>query len=188
MTSISLSSLAVQRPSPRDDMNSRIAAAASSGEISSADQSALSSALDTIDESLSSTSGEKRPEDMKSRVDSLIDAQVSSGTLTDAQATELKSFFAQGPSGGGNGEGGGPGGPRGPGGPPPGPPPADQSGSSDGSDSSSTETSSASDQLEALKAFLKDLRNAASSTSTYGSDASKNATAVTRGLVLNTSA
>lgn len=91
----SLSLLPLAGPSPRASMDARIAAAASAGTISTTDQSALSTALDGIDSSLKSDAG-GRGADMKTRIDGLIDGQVSSGTLTDDQAAELKGFFAQG--------------------------------------------------------------------------------------------
>lgn len=170
MTSISSMT---QRPDPRAQMDARIAAAASAGSISSDDQSALSSALDTIDSSLASdrASGGK-PGDMKDRVNGLIDSQAESGALTDDQAEELKSFFAQGPGGGQ----GGPGGPQGVGGPPPGPPPsgagASDDDSTDGTETTTQISEAAARQLEAMTAFLQKLRDAATSGSaTYGSDA-----------------
>ncbi len=169
MTSISSLS---QRPDPRAQMDARIAAAASAGTISSDDQNALSSALDTIDSSLSSDrAAGGKPGDMKDRINGLIDNQVESGALTDDQAEELKSFFAQGPDGGQ----GGPGGPQGAGGPPPGPPPSASGDSDEDSDDSNTTTQiseAAARQLEAMTAFLQKLRDAAASGSaTYGSNA-----------------
>ncbi|MBB4837454.1 hypothetical protein HNP52_000505 [Sphingomonas kyeonggiensis] len=170
MTSISSLS---QRPDPRAQMDARIGAAASAGTISSDDQNALSSALDTIDTSLASdrASGGK-PGDMKERINGLIDSQVESGALTDDQAEELKSFFAQGPDGGQ----GGPGGPQGAGGPPPGPPPSGTSDSdedsTDDTDTTTQISEAAARQLEAMTAFLQKLRDAAASGSaTYGSNA-----------------
>jgi hypothetical protein len=85
------------------------------------------------------------PGDLKSKIDDLIQSEVSSGKLTSDQATELqgvfKAAFANGP--GGAGGSGGPGGPGGAGGPPPGPPPSDSSSSTDGtSDRSPTSCSS----------------------------------------------
>src|SRR6476620_2258547 len=96
-------------------------------------QDALSSALSDIDSSLQAgrasdqASGTRpAPGDLKSKIDDLINGEVSSGKLTSDQATELqgvfKTAFANGP-----GDAGGPGGPGGAGGPPPGPPPSDSS-------------------------------------------------------------
>lgn len=188
MTSISS---ITTRPDPRAQMDARISAAAAAGSISTDDQDALSSALDTIDSSLASdrTSGGK-PGDMKTRIDSMIDAQVESGALTDDQAAELKGFFAQGPDGGQ----GGPGGPHGAGGPPPGPPPSGSKESDDeSSDDASVQTQiseAATRQLEAMTAFLEKLRSAAASgSSTYGSNSgtTSNGSSAT-GLVINTNA
>ncbi|MDG2533219.1 hypothetical protein P6144_06145 [Sphingomonas sp. HITSZ_GF] len=187
MTSISSMT---QRFDPRAQMDARISAAASAGTISTDDQNALSSALDTIDSSLASdrASGGK-PGDMKTKIDGIIDEQVKSGALTEDQAAELKSFFAQGPDGGE----GGPGGPQGAGGPPPGPPPASSDADSDDEDATDTATQIseiAARQLEAMSAFLEKLRDAAASgSSTYGSNAGKssNGSSAT-GLVIDTNA
>src|SRR6185437_8221218 len=69
-----------------------------SGAISSSDQSALSSALNDISSSLqdgsgSSGAGSSSPGDLKSKIDSLIANEVSSGKLTQQQATELQGVF-----------------------------------------------------------------------------------------------
>ena len=66
--------------------------------ISSSDQSALSSALNDISSSLqdgsgSSGAGSSSPGDLKSKIDSLIANEVSSGKLTQQQATELQGVF-----------------------------------------------------------------------------------------------
>jgi hypothetical protein len=111
------------------------------------------------------------PDEMKSKIDDLINSQVSSGKLTSDQATELqgifKAAFANGP--GGAGGGGSPGGPGGAGGPPPGgPPPSDGASSSDDS-SSSTSTSSIDD---ILKQFLETLQESLSSSSSKSYSAS----------------
>lgn len=200
MTNLSsISSFATQL-SPRAQMNARISSAASAGEISATDQTALTTALDSIDSTLSSAgTASGSGTSMKDRIDSLIEQQVSKGTLTDDQAAELKTLFAQGAPGNGPPLGGndqsastdsidalsgaqGPGGPRGPGGPggPP-PPPSDSDSDSDtdtASDSSSSattnSTSSASDQLDSLIAFLENLRQSISASGTYGSAASSN--------------
>ncbi|MES1973964.1 MAG: hypothetical protein V4472_16015 [Pseudomonadota bacterium] len=163
----------------------------------------MTTALDSIDSTLSSAgTASGSGTSMKDRIDSLIEQQVSKGTLTDDQAAELKTLFAQGAPGNGPPPGGndqsastdsidalsgaqGPGGPRGPGGPggpggPP-PPPSDSDSDSDtdtASDSSSSattnSTSSASDQLDSLIAFLENLRQSISASGTYGSAASSN--------------
>jgi hypothetical protein len=71
----------------------------SSGKINSADQDALSAALDTIDAAMQAdrpaVGGGKppSPEEMKAKIDGLIQGQVDSGALTSEQADELKSVF-----------------------------------------------------------------------------------------------
>ena len=190
MTSISSMT---QRLDPRAQMDARISAAASAGSISTDDQDALSSALDTIDSSLSADRAGGKPGDMKDKIDGLIDKQVESGALRDDQAAELKRFFAQGPDGGQGGPGG-PDGPQGAGGPPPGPPPAASDSDEDSTDDDTrvqTQISeAAARQLDAMTAFLEKLRDAAASgSSTYGSNAarSSNGSSAT-GLVINTNA
>jgi hypothetical protein len=153
MTSISGSS---GYTSPLQLLQNELLKEVKAGTVSSTDQSALSSALDSIDASLTAdrtsnqASGPPSPDDMKSKIDSLINDQVSSGKLTSDQAAELQDIFsntfAQGPSQGG-------GGPRGAGGPPPGPPPSNDSSSTDGS-------SSTSDTSTLLQDFLKLLKEA----------------------------
>lgn len=163
--------------SPRAMMDKRIDAAVEAGSISATDQAALETALDAIDSSLSSSSsGTARldPSAMKDRIDSLISDQVTNGTLTEDQAAELQSFFAQGgppPAGGegdmsvdGMGDMASVDGMRGP------PPPPPPSSSDDDSDSSTTEQTTA-DQLDAIIAFLQNLRNSMAS-STYGTSTS----------------
>lgn len=189
MSSISaLSTASMTMTSPRDRMNDRISAAVSSGEISATDQSTLSKALDSIDSTLSSerSSGTKPSGDMKSKMESLIQSQVDNGTLTDDQATELKSFFAKGPDSkggkGGPGEPGGPGGPGGAGGPPP----SEASANSD-DDSTSTDDT-ASKQLDALMSFLQQLRDKSDGAASYSAsgDTSKSSSTGATGLVVDT--
>ena len=133
MTSISALSTAHQSPLQR--LQQELQSEVDDGTISSTDQSSLSTALSDIDTALqqgrsSDQSSGTRPshDEMQSKIDDLIQNEVTNGTLTSDQATELqgvfKAAFAQGP--------GGVGGPRGAGGPPPGPPPSD-GGSSDSS-------------------------------------------------------
>jgi hypothetical protein len=88
----------------------------SSGKISATDQDALSAALDSIDATMRSQRPEigggkpPSPDEMKAKIEGLIQNQVDSGALTSEQAEELKGIFADAmPQGG-------PGGPRGPGG------------------------------------------------------------------------
>ncbi|KAA9018859.1 hypothetical protein [Sphingobium limneticum] len=176
-------------PSPRAMMDRKIGAAVEAGSLSQVDGDALETALDSIGSALSSSASDSSarldPSGMKDRIDSMIDDQVSAGTLTEDQASALQSFFAQGPGGstvtadaGGEDQGfsidgmGGVGGPGAMRGPPPGPPP---SGSSDDGDDSSTTSStdatSATDQLDSIIAFLENLRSSLSQ-SLYGSVAS----------------
>jgi len=170
MTSISTSQFAMQ--SPRAMMDARIGAATQAGTISTEDQTALEKALDSIDSALGVSGGAKPtsrldPSEMKSRIDGLIQDQVSSGALTADQATELKDFFAQGPGGveGGKGGMGGM--------PPMGPPPGCSGGdSSDDSSSDSSETSSTTDQIDSLIAFLEKLRESLASSNGYGTSTS----------------
>ncbi|WP_426410806.1 hypothetical protein [Bradyrhizobium ganzhouense] len=145
MTSISaLSTHHHQHTSPLQQLQDELQSEVSSGTISASDQSALSSALNDIGSSLQSDgtsdqSSGSGPDGIKSKIDDLIQQEVSSGKLTDQQATELqgifKSAFSHGPGGAG------------------GPPP------SEGTDSSSTATSTADlleKFLESLKASLAD--------------------------------
>jgi hypothetical protein len=171
MTSISAASInSFQSPLQRlqDELQSEV----KSGAISSSDQDALAAALTDIDTAIqagraSDEAGGTRPSpgDLKSKIDDLINGEVSSGKLTSDQATELqgifKTAFAHGP--GGAGGHGGQGGPHGAGGPPPGPPPSD--------DASSTDSSGTSSINDILQQFLQELQKSlsASSSSSYGS-------------------
>jgi hypothetical protein len=142
MTSISLNASAAsfaarsthQHNGPRADMDSKISAAVEAGALTQTDATALESALDKIDSSLSSSTsgsaGKLDPSGMKAKVDDLIDQQVKDGTLTEDQAAELQAIFASGPSGA-----------SGPGGPPPA---ADSDSAGDDIIASLTATSSAS--------------------------------------------
>ena len=140
MTSISAASAPVLPVAPAEAA-ARIAVRSYSGGIWSSDQAALSTALTDIDTSMQSSRASDqasgtRPskDDLKSKIDDLINGEVSKGTLTCDQANELQSVFqsafANGPGGAG-----GPGGPGGAGGPPRGghggPPPSDGASSSD---------------------------------------------------------
>ena len=94
-------------------MDSRIDRAAATGKVSATDQTALESALGTIQSQLSASSADASttPTDMKDKIDTLIQGQVTAGTLTSDQASELQGFFAQGAQGahghhGGHGGGG----------------------------------------------------------------------------------
>lgn len=119
MSAIASATASPQMFSPLSRLKTELASEVSAGTISSADQSALSSALDDIDASMKagrSTSGSQPPssDEMQAKIDSLIDDQVSSGKLTSDQAEELKEVFANTFA-------------EGAGGPPPGGPPASDS-------------------------------------------------------------
>ena len=173
MTSISAAS-AQSYQSPLQKLQNELLSEVNSGAISSSDKDALSAALTDIDSSLQSSRASDqasgtRPShaDLKSKIDDLINSEVSSGKLTSDQATELqgifKAAFANGPGGAG-----GPGGPRGAGGPPPGgPPPSDDASSSEETSSSSSSSTSIDDILKQFLQSLQESLSASSSTS-YG--------------------
>lgn len=188
--------------SPRAMMDSRINAAVEAGSLSQVDGDALETALDSIDSSLASSTKESSsrldPSEMKGRIDSLIDEQVSAGTLTEDQAATLQSFFAQGgppQAGSASGEDGisidgmqamgGMGGPEGMRSPPP-PPPSGGEESDSSSTTSSIDTASAADQLDSIITFLENLR-ASLSQSLYGT-ASNSSTSSNSGLVVDSMA
>ena len=165
MTSISAASIS-NFQSPLQRLQDELQSEVKSGAISSSDRDALAAALTDIDSAMQAgraadqASGTRpSPGDLKSKIDDLIDNEVSSGKLTSDQATELqgifKAAFAQGPDGA-----------RGAGGPPPGPPPSDQSSATDASNASSG-TSSINDILQQ---FLQSLQQSLSSSSAYGSN------------------
>jgi hypothetical protein len=186
--------------SPRTMMDRRIESAVSAGSISDVDQTAMESALDNIDSALSSSgseiSGKLDPKDMKSRIDSLIKDQVSSGTLTEEQASQLQALFQQGPpsaSGSSSDSGesdsmalGGVRGPRGPGGPPP-PPPSGEDETDEDSTTTTGVQATAMDRLNSLIAFLENLRSSMGS-DTYGSSATSSNSSDNSGLVVNATA
>jgi hypothetical protein len=172
MTSISAASIN-NFQSPLQRLQDELQSEVNSGAISSSDQDALAAALTDIDSSIQASRASDQasgtrpsPGDLKSKIDDLINGEVSSGKLTSDQATELqgifKAAFAHGPGGAG-----GHGGPHGAGGPPPGPPPSDDASSTDSSDSASG-TSSINDIVQQ---FLQELQKSlsASSSSSYGS-------------------
>jgi len=152
MTSISAASSSLYQ-SPLQKLQQELQAELTTGKISSGDQDALSAALDSIDQSMQADRGNTsstRPEpgEMKSKIDDLIGAQVSSGKLTSDQADELKGIFEAAFADG-------PGGARGAGGPPPGgaggPPPSDSA--DDGDDTDST-----TDINDIMQQFLNSLQ------------------------------
>jgi hypothetical protein len=167
MTSISATS-GNSNLSPLQKLQDELQAEVNSGAVSSSDQAALSSALTDINSSLQSNPASasaggtnSSPGDLKSKIDSLIAGEVSSGKLTSDQATELqgvfKAAFANGADGlsGASGAGGAHHGHHG------GPPPNDGSSATD-----STSSSSANDILQQ---FLQSLQSSlsASSSSSY---------------------
>ena len=93
MTSISSNPVA-------DRMQYALQAAVQAGTVNASDQNALSTALNNIDSSLQSTAAASSttnldPGSIKDQVNSLINGQVSNGTLTSDQGTELQQAFAQ---------------------------------------------------------------------------------------------
>ncbi len=193
MTSVSsASSFQHVRTSPRERLQNELTSEVSSGKIGSGDQDALSSALDSIDQALTSerssdTSGQRlSPQDMKKKIDGLIDQQTTSGALTADQANELKQVFqntfGKGHHGGHGGVGG----------PPPGPPPSDPSSQNDSSSSNATAqstdaTSSSSDISSLVQDFLKQLQENLSKSTSYGADGSK-PSSTTIALLINQTA
>ena len=165
MTSISAASAQTYQ-SPLQKLQDALLSEVKSGAIKSSDQDALASALTDIDSAMQSSRASDQasgtrpsPADLKSKIDDLINGEVSSGKLTSDQATELqgifKAAFANGPGGAG--------------GPPPGgPPPADGASSSDDSSSSTTSID------DILKQFLQSLQDqlSASSSTSYGATGS----------------
>lgn len=160
MTSISAASVQSYQ-SPLQKLQDELLSEVKSGAVKSSDQDALAAALTDIDSAMQAgRASDTRPSpgDLTSKIDDLINDQVSSGKLTSDQATELqgifKAAFAQGPGGAG--------------GPPPGggggPPPADGASASD-------ETSSGTTSIDdILKQFLESLQKqlADSSSTSYG--------------------
>ena len=93
MTSISSNSAA-------DRMQYALQAAVQTNTVKASDLSALSTALNNIDSSLQSTAASASstnldPGSIKDQVTSLINGQVSNGTLTPDQGTELQQAFTQ---------------------------------------------------------------------------------------------
>lgn len=188
-----ISSVASQAfTSPKQRLLDSISSQVGAGTISSTDQTALDSAVDTIDGSLrssgASTSSRLDPSALKSRVDDLISQQVSSGALTSDQAATLKQVFAQGP-GGKDGESGGTGGVAGAGAPhrghhhaPP-PPDDDSSGTDDTAAGIATSTSGSTSDL--LSSFIKQLQDSQSQASGYGANASSGGSKSAGALLLD---
>ena len=197
MSSIGSATASQQSFSPLKMLQDELASEVKAGTISSADQSALNSALSDIDSAMQaskpSAGSRPSPDEMKAKIEGLIDDQVESGNLTSEQAEELKGVFENAFKGG----------PGGAGGPPPGG--AGGSGSSESTEeadtnkdgtvsaaeqaaydaktsstsdtssaSTSTSSSSDSDVTKLLQDFLDSLKEAQSKTagSTYGGSGS----------------
>ena len=165
MTSISAASAQTYQ-SPLQKLQDELLSEVKSGAVKSSDKDALSAALSDIDSAMraSRTSDQASgtrpsPANLKSKIDDLINGEVSSGKLTSDQATELqgifKAAFANGPGGAG--------------GPPPGGPP-----STDGAPSSDDSSSSTTSIEDILKQFLESLQESlsASSSTSYGASGS----------------
>ena len=187
MSSIGSATASQQSFSPLKMLQTELASEVKAGTVSSADQSALSSALDDIDKAMQSSKpsagSRPSPDEMKSKIDSLISDEVSSGKLTSDQADELKGVFAKAFQGGPGGPGaGGAGGSKSS----KDTDPADTNGdgtvsaveqaaynaksttSSDSTSSTSSTSSSDSDVTKLLQSFLDSLKQSQSKTSTYG--------------------
>jgi len=183
MTSISAAS-AQSYQSPLQKLQDELLSEVNSGVIGSSDKDALSAALTDIDSAMQSgrasnqASGTRpSPEDLKSKIDDLINGEVSSGKLTSDQATELqgifKAAFGNGPGGAGGPRPGGHGGP----------PPSDAASSSDDTSSSTTSVD------DILKQFLESLQESLSASSTSysatGSSNSSNSSASFSALLID---
>lgn len=178
MTSIS-SAYAHQSPLTR--LQTTLQSEISTGSIQSTDEDALTSALQSIDESLesersSSTSNSRppSPDEMNEKIANLIQDQVEAGTLTEEQATELASVFDEAFAKGA-------GGPQGAGGPPPGgaggPPPGSGGPPEEAAAASDSDTSSSSSIADILKQ-LQDAISESSQTS-YSASGSAGSSSVT---------
>jgi hypothetical protein len=174
----------------KDQMSSTIGKELSAGSLSDTDATALTSALTSIDTSLSAdgasatTSGSTSkldPSSMKDRIDGLISDQVSAGTLTDDQASELKNLFATGGQSVGSVTSDAAA-------PPPGPPPdgSDTDASSNG-DASGT-SSGGSSVSDLFSSFLKQLQATQTSSSAYGATGTSRNTYASSALLLDTNA
>ncbi|UHC15717.1 hypothetical protein LRS73_24970 [Methylobacterium currus] len=179
MTTVSASSAAAQPISqprvekaggPKQRLLDQISAQQQAGSLSDTDASALTSAVQDIDQAISGTSGTRGgtrldPAQARSRMDDLIGAEVTKGALTSDQATTLKSLLSSQKGGGRDGDRGGVGGA---GGPPPGPPP---SGGADAAGSTDT-ASATTDASDLLASFLKQVQDSQAQTQASGYGAS----------------
>ena len=112
ISALSTSTTSSTYQTPLQKLEAELQTEVSNGTISSSDESALSSALQDIDSAMqSSASGDQssgtKPSasDMQSKINDLIQNEVSSGKLTSDQASELQNVFtntfANGPGGAG---------------------------------------------------------------------------------------
>jgi hypothetical protein len=165
--------------SPLDLLKQELAKEVSAGTVGSSDQSALTSALDDIDSALkgtsssssSSTSAPASPQQLPSKIDDLIQSEVSNGKLTSDQATELKSVFANAFSGHAHRAGG---------------PPPSGLGSDHASSEDTSSASSSTDTTALLKQLLSVLQSSnGQSASSYGANGTTSSSATSTSLLLN---
>lgn len=84
------------RPAPMPSIGSDVAFASQRGKVATASQNSLNVALTSINGALSSVedSGDRMgPVDLKARIDTLINEQISGGILSDNQAAVLRAYF-----------------------------------------------------------------------------------------------
>ena len=94
----------MQTSSPLSILQNQLTSQVAAGKISGADQTVLSTALNSIDQTLQQdvgSAGQRPPQDLKGKIGSLIDQQVSDGKLTSDQASELKNVFSSAAPGSG---------------------------------------------------------------------------------------
>jgi hypothetical protein len=164
MSSIGSATASQQLFSPQKMLQNELTSEVKAGTISSADQSALSSALDDIDKAMQSSKpsagSRPSPDEMKSKINDLIAGEVSSGKLTSDQADELKNVFSNAFKGG----------PGGAGGPPPGAGGAGGAGGSKSSEDTDPADSNGDGTVSAIEQAAYDAANPASSDSASSSD------------------
>lgn len=183
MTSITSATSNSQQFSPLQRLQDELASEVASGTVSSGDQSALSTALTDIDTAMKSqapTAGSPPSQgSMKSKIDGLIANEVSNGTLTSGQATELQNVFAKAFKGG-------PGGPGGPGGAHGHHHDADGNNGSGGtSNTSSAQSSTSSDTTQLLQDFLKMIQDSQGNSSTSYGSGGDNLSSQIQSLIVN---
>jgi len=171
--------MSATRLSPNERTQQMLQTAVLAGTVKSADQSALSGALDDVDTAMKNgaSAGTMEPGGMKTKIDGLIDQEVSNGKLTDDQATELKQVFAQAAQkmGGAHHHGG-----------PKGPPPSDDLTSTDDSTDTttiSTSTDSTKNAIDTLISFLKQMEDKMSSSTNYTSQGTSSGSGLSSLLV-----